>query len=217
MPIASAAQQQQNQPQQVSVITFMGDINTASAGVLLQVVNQQIRNGIHKITLVISSGGGDPSAAFAAYNYLRNLPVELTTFNVGNVDSAAVMLYCAGQHRYSLPATRFLIHGNSLVFGANSTMDAAALQGNLELLKSLNQMLVHVVVSTTNKTQTEVEAAVRGQAILSPDEAVRWGLVQEIKKDFMEPGAVLVSVSVPQSSEPASPIQFRSVSSAAAK
>jgi ATP-dependent protease ClpP protease subunit len=204
-------------PPQIAVITFMGDVNTASVGVLLQVVNGQIRSGVHKITLVISSGGGDSSAAFAAYNYLRNLPVEVTTFNIGNIDSAAVILYCAGRHRYSLPATRFLIHGNSLVFGANSMMDAAALQGNLEVLKSLNQMLVHVVVSATNKSQTEIEAAVRSQVILTPEDAKRWNLIEEIKPDFMEPGAVLVSVNAPAPPTVAPPMQFTSISPASAK
>jgi ATP-dependent protease ClpP protease subunit len=190
----------------------MGEINTASAGQLLTIVNAQVRSGIHKIRIVMSSGGGDSSAAFAAYNYLRSLPnVEVTTFNVGNVDSAAMILYCAGRYRYSFPATRFLIHGNSLTVSGNVTMDPASLQGNLELLKSLNQMVIHVISSTANKgRQEDIENAVHGQVILTPEEAIKWGLVQEIKSNFMEPGAILVTVGGPLAPEAKPPIQFTS-------
>jgi len=178
---------------------------------LIAIVNNQIRGGVHKIRIVLSSGGGDTSAAFAAYNYLRSAPAEITTFNIGNVDSAAVILYCAGKYRYSFPATRFLIHGNSLNISGTVTMDAAALQGNLELLKNLNQMVVQVVSSTVNKErQGEIDNAVRGQVILTPEEGIKWGLVHEIKATFMEPGAVLVSVSGAPSTEVKPPIQFTS-------
>jgi len=218
LPLAVFAQAPSSPSEQTSVISFMGEINTGSMGQLLAIVGMQLRAGVHKIRIVISSGGGDTSAAFAAYNYLHNLPgIEVSTFNVGNVDSAAVILFCAGQQRYSFPATRFLIHGNSLQVTTPMAMDAASLQGNLELLKNLNQMVVHVVSLTVNKDkQAEVESAVHGQVILSPEEAVKWGLVQEIRSNFMEPGAVLVMVSTPSNPTPdvKSPTQFSSTTPA---
>ncbi len=216
IPLCVFAQAQPN-PDQISVISFIGDINTASMGQLLAIVNAQLRGGVHRIRIVISSGGGDTTAAFAAYNYLHSLPdVEISTFNVGNVDSAAVLLYCAGQHRYSFPATRFLIHGNSLQVSGNAIMDAASLQGNLELLKNLNQMVIHVLASTANKEKhADIEnAVVRGQVILAPNEAIKWGLVNEIKTSFMEPGAVLVTVAPPSGPEVKPPIQFTSITPA---
>ncbi len=215
-PLCVFAQAQSN-PEQISVISFIGEINTASMAQLLMVVNAQTRSGVHKIRLVISSGGGDTTAAFAAYNYLHSLrDVEISTFNVGNVDSAAVVLYCAGQHRYSFPATRFLVHGNSLQIAGNASMDAVSLQGNLELLKNLNQMVVHVIAATANKEkQVDIENAVRGQVILTADEAIKWGLVNEIRTNFMEPGAVLVTVTPPSSPDIKPPIQFTSITPAA--
>jgi ATP-dependent Clp protease, protease subunit len=200
-------------PDQISVITLTGEINSASMGQLIAIVNFQVRGGVHKIRLVISSGGGDPSAAFAAYNYLHNLPsVEISTFNIGKVDSAAVILYCAGQQRYTFPATRFLIHGNSAVLAGNTPMDAAAMQGNLAILKNLNEMTAHVISSTVKKEkQGDVENAIHGQVILTPEEAVEWGLAQQVKDNFMEPGAVLVSGNTPQAVPDANPsIKFAS-------
>ncbi len=217
VPLCILAQAPTN-PDQMSVITIVGDINTQSVGALLSVVNGQVRAGIKKIRIVIASGGGDPSAGFAAYNYLRGLTnIEISTFNMGNVDSAAVLLFCAGQNRYSVPGARFVVHGNSLQTGGPAMMDATALQGNLEILKNLNQMVVQVLSATANKEKRpDIENAVRGQIIISAEEAVKWGLVKEVRTNYMEPGAMLVTVSTPIGTPEVKPsIQFISITPAA--
>jgi ATP-dependent protease ClpP protease subunit len=111
-----AAQQAPSpEPPEHVIINFILPINPDTTNLLLSVVSAQIRNHAKKITIVLASPGGDPSSAFAAYNILRSLPIEITTFNAGNIDSAAMLIYCAGKHRYSLPSpARFLIHSAAL-------------------------------------------------------------------------------------------------------
>ncbi len=41
----------------------------------------------------------------------------------------------------------------------------------------------------------------REQTILTAEQAKEWGLIQDIRTDFMEPGAVLLSVNAPQPEE----------------
>src|SRR5260370_30055128 len=114
-------------PDQTVVIKFFVPIDFGSVNQLVQIVDAQIKNGAHKITILLSSNGPDPSSAFTAYNYLRGVSAEITTFNVGNVDSAAATVYCAGHNRHALPRTRFLLHGTSSVIPGNTMMAAAAL------------------------------------------------------------------------------------------
>jgi ATP-dependent protease ClpP protease subunit len=160
-------------------------------------VDMQIKNGARKITILISSNGGDPSSAFTAYNYLRGVSAEITTFNVGNVDSAAATMYCAGHNRYALPGTRFLLHGNASVISGNTMMDEAALQANLQILKNLNEMTASVIANTTKKKQSDVQNILHGQLIMTPEDAKAFGLVQDIRTEFMEPGAVMATIEVP--------------------
>ncbi len=206
-------QQPTPQPDRVVVISFFAPIIGPSVNQLLMVVNQQVAQGAHKIGQA-TSPGGDTASAFTAYNFLRGLQgVQFTTFNVGNVDSAAMLLYCAGKNRYSLPGpTRFLIHGNSLTIPSNMPMDALTLEAQLQQLKSLNQMVIQAVASASNKKQVEIENAVKGQVILTPEQAKEWGLVQEIKKDFIEPGVVPIQVSIdlPIPSGPPKTFEFSS-------
>jgi ATP-dependent Clp protease, protease subunit len=194
-------------PDQTVIIKFFVPVDFGSVGQLVQIVDAQIRNGAHKITILLSSNGGDPSSAFMGYNYLRGVSAEITTFNVGNVDSAAATLYCAGHNRYALPGTRFLIHGNASVIQGNTMMDAAALEANLQILKNLNEMTATVIANTTKQKQIDVQEMLRTQTILTPEEAKKFGLVQEIKTDFMEPGAVMASIVSPVLPDTEKPVQ----------
>ena len=186
------------QPPERVVINFLAGIDTNSVNMLLSVVNGQVRQGVKKITIVISSPGGDTTAAFAAYNILRNSTAEITTFNAGNIDSAAVLIYCAGKYRYSFPEpARFLIHSNAMTLGVNVPLDYNFMNAQLQQLVSLNQMVTQVLEATAKDKNKEIEQAVRSQTILTPEQAKEWGIVQDIRNTFMEPGAVLISVDVP--------------------
>jgi ATP-dependent Clp protease, protease subunit len=197
--------QQPSNPQTV-IITFVGGIDTNSVTALLRVVSEQTNRGAKKVILLISSPGGDTSAAFTAYNILRHMPIELTTFNTGAVDSAGMLIYCAGRNRYSFPGARFLIHGNSLQ-GTGAALPgaytAAFLETEVHQLNSLNQMIVQVVTEAANKKAApQIAAAVQSERILTPEEAKEWGIVQDVRQDYMEPGAVMVSGNSPASVSP---------------
>ena len=51
------------------------------------------------------------------YFFLKSLPLPLTTFNVGSVESVGAAIFLAGQRRYACPGTRFLIHPLHWGFG----------------------------------------------------------------------------------------------------
>lgn len=203
--IAVPSHAQQPSPAPSVVIRFFVEVNNNTINQLLALVSSQIASGVKRITLLISSTGGETTSAFTAYNFLKGVPVELTTFNIGNVDSAATLLYCAGTKRYSLPGTRFVLHSASLTFAGNGSMTMDNLEGQLEMLKNQNQMLAKVIASATIKKQPEIENILRGQVLLTPEEAMEWGLVQVIKSDFMEPGATLLSINSPAQNESAPP------------
>ena len=189
-------------PPERAIINFIVPIDSNTVNMLLSIVNNQIRAGVKKVTIVLSSPGGDTNSAFAAYNILRSLPVEITTFNVGNIDSAAMLIYCAGKYRYSFPSpARFLIHSNAMTLGAAVPLDYNFLDAELQQIKSLNQMIVQVIAANSNKKLPEIEGLINGQTILTADEAKTWGIVQEIRTTFMEPGAVFVTVNNPAPEE----------------
>lgn len=66
--------------------------------------------------------GGFIDPGMAMYNFLRGIPVPVTTYNYGNVDSVATVVYCAGRRRLATPQCRFLIHGVTWTFSQPATL-----------------------------------------------------------------------------------------------
>lgn len=192
--------------ERTAVIRFFSDVNPGTIGMLLQTIDAQYKLGTRKFTILMSSGGGDVLSGFMAYNYLRGLPIEVTTFNVGNVDSAASIIYCAGSKRYAVPEARFIIHEVSLSFTANGpglmSIDLPSLEAQISLLKSQEMSMARIFASAIGKPQPqgekEAEARIHAQASLSSEEARKWGLVQDIKTVLFDPNnSTLVSTIVP--------------------
>lgn len=184
--------QQAAPPQIPSVIHFFVPVDYASVNQLITTVDQQIRSGTKDITILLSSPGGDPAAGLAAYNYLRVVNANITTYNLGVVDSAATLVFCAGKTRYAVAGTRFLIHGASMNQVAATALDATTLDAQLQQIKSINAMMLQVVGATIKpKSRSDAEAAIRGQKILSPEEAKDWGLISDTRDPQMVPGSIV--------------------------
>lgn len=192
--------------EKTAVIRFFSDVNPGSVGMLLQTVDAQFKGGVRKFVILISSGGGDVLSGFMAYNYLKGLPIEVTTFNVGNVDSSASVLYCAGTKRYAVPEARFIIHEVSLTFTANGpgvmTIDLPSLEAQVSLLKGQESSIARILSSTVGKPQSEAEARIHAQAALSSEEAKKWGLVQDIRTQLFDPNNSNLVLAVPPSALP---------------
>ncbi len=103
--------QSQNTKPAHHIIHFYGPINAISILELNNtILNPVYQCGAKHITLSLSSNGGDLVSGFTAYNLIRSLPVEVTTINMGSVESIAMMIYLAGNKRLCHPNSRFLIH-----------------------------------------------------------------------------------------------------------
>ena len=99
------------------IVHFIGPINHQSACSVRNLCLQALQNGATEIELHMSSEGGNMTAGFALYFFLKSLPLPLTTWNVGSVESVGVAIFLAGQQRYACPGTRFLIHPLHWGFG----------------------------------------------------------------------------------------------------
>ncbi len=100
------------------IVHFIGPINHTSACTIRNLCLQALQSGATEIELHLSTEGGNMTAGFALYFFLKSLPLPLTTFNVGSVESVGVVIFLAGDKRYACPGTRFLVHPLHWGFGA---------------------------------------------------------------------------------------------------
>src|SRR3954462_2767396 len=99
------------------IVHFIGPINATSACTIRNLCLQALQSGATELELHMSTEGGNMTAGFALYFFLKSLPIPLTTWNVGSVESVGVAIFLAGQKRYACPGTRFLIHPLHWGFG----------------------------------------------------------------------------------------------------
>ena len=99
------------------IIHFIGPINHTSACTVRNLCLQALQSGATELELHMSTEGGNMTAGFALYFFLKSLPLPLTTHNVGSVESVGVVIFLAGSKRYACPRTRFLVHPLHWGFG----------------------------------------------------------------------------------------------------
>lgn len=88
---------------------FIGMINDENMISLRNFIASR-ESQINSLTININSVGGSISSGIALYNYLKQQPFQITTHNIGEVSSAAILLYLAGTTRTAAPISKFIIH-----------------------------------------------------------------------------------------------------------
>jgi len=186
-----------NVPTKPVVIKFFAPVIDVTINALMNAIDQKMKQGVSQFIILISSPGGSVIHGLSAYNYLKGLPVTITTHNFGSVDSIGVVLFCGGSKRLSVPQARFLLHGVSAGF-RNERLEEKQLEERLKGLKIDIENIAKVIAANTGKTVEDVTQAILERTILNPDEAKAWGLVHDIKSELFEAGSEVMSIQYQQ-------------------
>ncbi len=81
--------------------TLTGNIDASNTQALIYFFNNQIIDNDYTDTLTIflSSIGGDIDAAVRVYDFLKSVPNKVHTIGFGQIDSAAITIFLAGDKR----------------------------------------------------------------------------------------------------------------------
>ncbi|TFV94011.1 hypothetical protein E4K72_18520 [Oxalobacteraceae bacterium OM1] len=108
---------------ELHIVHYIGPIHAESASTVRNLCLMALKDGAARLELHLSTEGGNTTAGFALYNFLKALPVPLTTHNIGSVESIGVPIFLAGGERFAAPRTRFLIHPLHWGFGDLTSAD----------------------------------------------------------------------------------------------
>jgi ATP-dependent protease ClpP protease subunit len=96
---------------QTVYVSFSAEINANTTESLLSVMAVLINQKAKAVHLLLSTPGGNVMNGLNLYNVFLGLPFELTTHNVGNVDSIGNAIFLAGSKRYATAHSTFMFHG----------------------------------------------------------------------------------------------------------
>lgn len=175
-------------------IRFMAPVVQNTADSFIRAIDQKMAKAINHLHVMISSPGGSVFHGLSIHNMLKASPVPVTTYNFGSVDSIGVVIFCAGTSRVCVPHARFLVHGVSMGLQANSTFDEQELEEKLKLLRSDYGNIARVISDTTGKPQKDVVKKMNDRTTLTPEDALKYGLVTDIKSQLFPEGADMTMI-----------------------
>ena len=161
-------------------IIFLGvQIDDASADdVMAQLLCLESMDPDRDISIYINSPGGSFTALTAIYDTMQFIRPEVSTVCLGQAASAAAVLLAAGTKgkRFALPNSRILIHQPySEGGGQGSDIEIQA----REILR-MRALLESLLARHSGRTEDQVRQDIERDKILTAEEAVEYGLVDEV-------------------------------------
>ena len=161
-------------------IVFFGtelDANVANV-IIAQMLHLQAEDPDKDIRLYINSPGGDMNALFAIYDTMQVVSCDVSTVCIGQAASAAAVILAGGARgkRFALPTSRVLIHQpHGGAQGQSTDLELAVREMVL-----LRDRMVQALAEDTGQDPAKIQRDIDRDFILRGDEAVAYGLVDEV-------------------------------------
>ena len=161
-------------------IVFLGTALDESVAnlIIAQLLHLEGEDMDRPVNLYINSPGGDMTALFAVYDAMQFLGPPVHTVCVGQACSAAAVLLAAGAegHRTALPNARILIHQpHGGAQGQSTDMEIQVRE-----MVEMRERMIDILTERTSQTRDRITADIDRDYILRGDEAVEYGLVDDV-------------------------------------
>ena len=164
-------------------IVFLGEevSNQSASVVIAQLLFLEAEDPEKEIQFYINSPGGSISAGLAIYDTMRYIQCDVATICLGMAASFGAFLLAGGTKgkRRALPNAEIMIHqpaiGGSGVQGQETDIRIVS----DHLLRS-KQRLNRILAENTGRSVEEIEAATERDHYLSAEEALQFGLIDQI-------------------------------------
>ena len=132
------------------------------------------------IKLYINSPGGSVTAGLAIYDAMQHVKPDVSTVCVGMAASMGAVLLAAGKKgkRFSLPNSEVLLH--QVMGGAEG--QAVEVEITAKHIIKIKDKLSQILAKHTGQSLAKIEADTDRDYYMSAEEAVKYGLIDEIIK-----------------------------------
>ena len=168
------------------IIFVTGEVRDEMASLICaQLIFLEADNPEKDIAMYINSPGGGVTAGLSILDTMRYIRPDISTICMGQAASMGSLLLAAGTKgkRFSLPHARIMVHQPS--GGARGQASDIEIQAK-EILR-LRQMLNKMYVTFTGQKLRAIENALERDTFMSPQEAVKFGLIDKVIDKRAEP------------------------------
>ena len=161
-------------------IVFLGSEVEAGAANLIvaQLLFLEAEDPDKDISIYINSPGGSAYAGMAIYDAMQYVKPDVQTVCIGMGMSAAAMILAAGApgKRFALPNAKVMIHQGSGGFrGTPADIQIAARE-----IQEMTRRMAELIARHSGQEVEQVMQDIDRDRFMTPDEAVAYGLVDEV-------------------------------------
>ena len=156
------------------------DDNVASL-ICAQLLFLESENPKKEISFYINSPGGIVWSGLAIYDTMQYISSKIMTICIGQAASAASLLLTAGEKdmRFSLPNSRIMVHQPSGGYQGQATDIEIQTKEIIKTKKLLNE----IYAKHADKKLNEIEEIMERDKYFTPNEAIKFGLIDKIIKN----------------------------------
>ena len=161
-------------------IVFLGTPIDDAVGnlIMAQLLHLESEDPDKDINLYVNSPGGDITSLFAIYDTMQYIKPDVSTICMGQAASAAAVLVLAGTKgkRYALPHSRILLHQPH----GGAQGQAVDIEIQAKEITRYRKLLEELIAEHTGQSLEKVSKDTDRDYILTADEAVEYGVVDEV-------------------------------------
>ncbi|MBL8885657.1 MAG: ATP-dependent Clp protease proteolytic subunit [Phycisphaerales bacterium] len=175
------------------IVFLIGEINHQSAArVMMQMLYLENQKRGQEINFYINSPGGAVDDTLALYDTMRFMSSPVSTYCLGRAYSGGAVLLTAGAKgkRFILPHAKVMIHQP---FGG-VTGQAEDIRIQAEQIIKMKAELNKILADHTGKSVEQVRADSERDRYFSAEEAVAYGLVDEVLRTPPKEASILPNV-----------------------
>jgi len=175
-------------------ISFSAEIIPITTETLIAAMSNCANKRVKQVNLLLSTPGGSVMHGMNLYNLLKGMPFELTTHNVGNVDSIGNALFLAGQKRYACPSSTFMFHGVGFNSGNNQRFEEKYVRERLDGILNDQSRIGTIIANNTKLREEEIAALFREATTKDARYAIDNGIIHEIRDVYIPKGVPIISL-----------------------
>lgn len=136
------------------------------------------------VTMYVNSPGGITSEGMSIYDMMQAVPCPIHTVCTGMAASMAALIFAVGDKRYMLPHSTVMVHEPFAPHAEGNIFD---LQNRTDSMKRMRENYCRILSERSGRPEDEIYAALHKETYFTPQEAIDFGLCDEILEKIILP------------------------------
>lgn len=172
---------------------YAGIIDSNGVTKIASALNAAANNGYEEVYLCLSSLGGYVGDGIYLYNHIRGLPMKVVAHNLGSISSIAVAVFVGAVERHCSPHGMFMIHPTT-IGPFQEGLASERLDSALKAALADDMRTENILRERTTLPDDLLDARRFRDVHITPDEALKHGLVHSIREFSLPKGNEIIQI-----------------------